>query len=56
MDSDSFKRLEQLQRRRCVGGSTDVLNPCPVSGQIARASSVNAVDTRVAGGASAASS
>jgi hypothetical protein len=37
-------------------GSTDVVNPCRVRGQIAKASSVNAAATRVAGGASTASS
>jgi glutamate carboxypeptidase len=42
--------------RRCVVGSTDVLNPCRARGQIAWASSVNAAATRVVGGASMASS
>jgi hypothetical protein len=37
-------------------GSTDVLNPCRVGGQIAWASSVNAAANRVVGGASMASS
>jgi hypothetical protein len=42
--------------RRCVAGSVDVLNPCRVSGQIARATSVNAAAMRLAGGTSTASS
>jgi broad specificity phosphatase PhoE len=41
---------------RCVVGLADVLNPRRVRGQIAWASSVNAAATRVAGGASMASS
>jgi transposase len=45
-----------LAGRRCVVGSTDVLNPCRARGQIAWASSVNAAATRVVGGASMASS
>jgi hypothetical protein len=48
--------VELFERRRCVVGSMDVLNPCRVGGQIAWASSVNAAATRVAGGASRLSS
>jgi hypothetical protein len=44
------------ERRRCVVGSTDVLNPCRARGQIAWASSVNTAATRRMGGASTASS
>jgi hypothetical protein len=46
----------QLGGRRCVVEPADVLNPRPVGGQIAWASSVNAAATRVVGGASTASS
>jgi uncharacterized membrane protein YedE/YeeE len=44
------------QGRRCVVEPADVLNPRPVGGQIAWASSVNAAAIRRAGGASSPSS
>ena len=45
-----------VEGRRCVVEPADVLNPRPVGGQIAWASSVNAAAIRRAGGASSPSS
>jgi hypothetical protein len=47
---------ESAEGRRCVVEPADVLNPRPVGGQIAWASSVNAAAIRRAGGASSPSS
>jgi hypothetical protein len=53
---DPDQAVGWAQGRRCVVGPAGVLNPGRVRGQIAWASSVNAAATRVAGGASTASS